>query len=214
MCRVSGSYNISDDWIKESILLQAHGGPDFQKWVKVNDKVNFGHCLLSIIGYKEQPILNDRYAMTFAGEWFNFKDHYPNSISDTESLLEHFTKNGLSAINDVNGQFSIALFDKQEQKIHLWADRFNQRNIYYYHEGETFAFASTPAALYALKDKWELDREALQSYWLLGSTMGENGLFKGIKKLCASEHLTYNVLTNSVKVERSWEPKYISPLPE
>ena len=104
--------------------------------------------------------------------------------------------------------YAFGVYDNKENKIHLVADRFAQKPLYYYHRGARFYFASTPAALYELEPYWQINRDALQSYWLLGSVMGEDSIFCGIKKLNASEHLTYDIATNSVKIERYWEPQF------
>jgi asparagine synthase (glutamine-hydrolysing) len=103
---------------------------------------------------------------------------------------------------------AIGLYDKLKYKLHLLVDRFAQKNLYYYHEKGKFAFASSPGALYQLKDKWEIDTDALQSYWLLGGTMGEDGLLKGIKKVTASQHVTYDIREDKVSIERYYEPKF------
>jgi len=208
MCRIAGSINVPDWWIEKAILHQHSGGPDYKNWTKVTDNINFGHNLLSIIGHCQQPIANDRYVMTFNGCIYNYQELYPYSGSDTMAAIHHFRMKGVKAVDDFNGMFAIGLYDKVEQEIHLFVDRFGQKPIYYFHEGNRFAFASSPAALYSLQDKWEIDKDALQSYWLLGSVMGEDGMMKGIKKLTASQHLTYSVVKNEVKIECYWEPKF------
>lgn len=213
MCAIIGGVNVTPEWVESGLEHQKMRGPD-NTGIRTIGNVIFGHNLLSIIGNQPQPIIIGRYMMTYNGEIYNYKDLYPYETSDTICLGKMLWGFGVHTISKLNGMFAFAFYSEGDHEIHLAVDRFGQKPLYYYHEGETFAFASTPAALYALNDKWELDRDALQSYWLLGSTMGENGLFKGVKKLCASEHLTYNVLTNTVKIERYWEPKYVNPLPE
>lgn len=206
-CRISGTVNYPQSEIIKILEHQKRGGPDLSKFVTYNN-VTFGHNLLSIIGYQPQPLENDKYLMTFNGTWYGYKDYYPYSTSDTVSLFDHFGRRGLDAINDVNGQFAIGLLDKQENKLHLIVDRFGQKQLYYLHDGNKFAFASNPASLYPLLQNKEIDKDALQSYWLLGSVMGENGIYKGIKKVCASEVVTFDLLTNDVSTSRYWEPVF------
>lgn len=204
-CRISGIVNF--DTIKPLLEHQKPGGPDASISVSYKN-VTFGHNLLSIIGYTPQPIQDDRYLMTFNGCWYDYKDYYPNSSSDTVSLFTHIRRRGLDALKDVNGMFAIGLLDKQENKIHLIVDRFGQKQLYYYHDKEKFAFASNPGALYHLLPTKEINQEALQSYWLLGSVMGEDSIFKGIKKVCASEIVTFDVTNNNVSTKRWYEPKF------
>lgn len=146
--------------------------------------------------------------MTFNGCIYNYKELYPYLTSDTLALLEHFTLKGLDALDDLNGMFAIGLYDRIDHKIHLIVDRFGQKNLYYYHDNDKFAFASNPAALYPLLPSKEINKDALQSYWLLGSVMGEDSILKGIKKVCASEIVTYNVSTSTLERRRWYEPKF------
>jgi asparagine synthase (glutamine-hydrolysing) len=206
-CRISGTVNYLPSVCISMVEKQHKGGPDLNA-IQRDGNVVFGHNLLAIIGHQEQPINNAHSMLTFNGCWYNYKDFYPYLTSDTLAVSEHFKAKGIKAIDDINGMFAIGLLDKCEQKIHLFADRFGQKPLYYYFNGLKFAFASNPAALYPLLPSLEIDKEALQSYWLLGSVMGSDGIFKGIKKLCASEHLTYDIQANTVTIERYYEPKF------
>lgn len=202
MCGIAIAVNCD---ILPILEVQKKRGPDLTKVVKKGN-IQFGHNLLSIIGHCEQPLQNDRYMMTFNGCWYDYRDFY-NTSSDTDALFQHFNKKGLSAIDDVNGMFAIGIYDSVEQKIHCFVDRFGQKPLYYYHKDKKFAVASSPAGLFHLQEKWGLDREALQSYWLLGGTMGGNHLFKGIKKLCASDRLTYDIHKDTIEIVRYYTPK-------
>lgn len=209
MCRISGSVNYPKEVVESMLSKQTKGGPDCSKSVTYNN-VTLGHNLLSIIGHQEQPIeigSHGRYLMTFNGCWYDYKSFYPYSTSDTVSLLDHFTGRGLDALEDVNGMFAIGLYDKISHELHLIVDRFGQKPIYYYHDNDKFAFASNPAALYPLLPTKEIDKEALESYWLLGSVMGENSILKGIKKVCAGEIVTFK--NNTLIRNRWYNPKFI-----
>ncbi len=207
MCRISGSVNFPDEWMEQVAYSQRKGGPDYQNWIK-RQNVNFGHTLLAIVGYQQQPVFNLRYNMTFNGCWYNYKEFYPDCSSDTVALIAHFRKKNIEAIHDVTGMFSIGLHDFYEQKVHLFTDRLGEKPLYYFHEGNQFAFASSVAALTKLKDKWNLNRRALESYWYLGSVFGEDTLFDGIKKLMPAHHLTYDITSNEITIERYWKPKF------
>jgi asparagine synthase (glutamine-hydrolysing) len=208
MCRIGGTVNYSPDVVAGMLDHQKAGGPDLCKLV-THGNVTLGHCLLSIIGYQEQPVQQENYVMTYNGTWYDYRDYYPYNNSDTVSLLAHFAKKGTQAIEDVNGMFAIGLYDVTKNQLHLIVDRFGQKNLYYYHDGDKFAFASNPGALYPLLSKKEINTDALQSYWLLGSVMGEDSILKGIKKVCAGEIVTYDVSGNTLSRNRYYEPKYI-----
>lgn len=208
MCRIGGTVGYTKEQALSILQKQQKGGPDLSRLQTISEQVHFMHNLLSIIGHAEQPISGDRYIMTFNGCIYNYKEIDPYATSDTQMLIDLFDKKGLKALDDLNGMWAIGLYDTLQENIHLIVDRFSQKPIYYYHSGNKFAFASNPAALYPLLPSLEIDKDALQSYWLLGSVMGENGIFKGIKKLCASEHLTYEIQANTITIERYYEPKF------
>lgn len=207
MCRISGTVGYSKDQALKILDHQKRGGPDLSR-LMIDENIHLGHNLLSIIGHTVQPIKGDRYIMTFNGCIYNYKEIDPYATSDTEVLLNLFDKKGLKALDDLNGMFAIGLYDAKKEKIHLIVDRFGQKQLYYTHQGDKFAFASNPGALYDLLDRKEIDKDALQSYWLLGSVMGENGILKGIKKVCASEIVTFDIKTNQVSTSRWYEPKF------
>ena len=214
MCGISGGYDL--DRVKRLANIaymtehQHKRGPDNRAITTVDD-VTFGHNRLAIIDLTQsgdQPAKTDRFLLTYNGEIYNYKD-FSIAPNDTLALLYSIQNKGVEAtLPLLNGMYAFGVYDNKENKIHLVSDRFAQKPLYYYHSGARFYFASTPAALYELESSWQINRDALQSYWLLGSVMSEYSIFCGIKKLNASEHLTYDILTNSVKIERYWEPQF------
>lgn len=208
MCSIAGVINYNQEAVTKMTMTMFRRGPDYNSEMK-NDNVIFGHNLLSVIGYQPQPVKSDRYMMVFNGCIYNYKELYPNESSDTIAILNSFDDKGIKdTLDSLNGMFAIGLYDTVLKKLHLIVDRLAQKPIYYYQEGDKFAFASTPSALLQFKDKWQIDRDALQSYWLLGSTMGECSIWQGIKKVCASEWLTLDLQSNEITIQRYWWPMY------
>lgn len=206
MCRISGTINYDYSETLKLVDHQKRGGPD-SSGINISDNVIFGHNLLSIIGHAQQPVIWGANMISFVGCWYNYQEFYPAYSSDTFAIAEHIRSIGFyGAIQDINGMFALSYYDHLQKKVYLAVDRFSQKSIYYYQEGDKFAFASSPGALLHLKDKWEIDREMMQSYWLLGSTMG--CIWKGIKKLGASEMLTYDVSRGTIQIKHYWEPKF------
>lgn len=211
MCRIAGSVNIPNEWIEEATKSQIRGGPDRQNWVKVSTNVNFGHSRLSIIDLSEngdQPVKFGHEYLTYNGEWYDFRD--TTQSSDTQALFAQLVLTSDAHLNsviaDLQGMFAFGYY--RDNKIHLAVDHMGQKPCYYFHEGNRFAFASSPAPLTKLKEKWNLNRKALESYWYLGSVFGEDTLFDGIKKIMPAHHLTYDINTNEITIERYWKPKF------
>lgn len=210
MCRIAGSVNHPQSVVGNAILHMRDGGPDFQDWQEIDTGLVFGHARLSILDLSDagnQPMHTNRYSIVYNGEVYNYKD-LGSGNNDTRVILEYIEKVGfVNALNAFNGMFALAVYDRVEKKIYMAVDRFGQKPLYYHHEGNQFVFASNPAAFYGIKDKWELDRDALQSYWLLGSIMGEDSLFKGIKKLTGSNYAVYDCLRHTLEVKRYYTPE-------
>jgi asparagine synthase (glutamine-hydrolysing) len=195
---------------------QIHRGPDGEgAWWNESEQVALGHNRLKILDLTDagkQPMVSasGRYALTYNGEWYNFREYYPTFTNDAAALLQSIEDVGLAAtISRVNGMFAFGLYDAIESKIHLVVDRFAQKPCYYTKQGDIFAFASSPAALLHLKEKWGVSETALASYWKLGSVMVDS-IWEGISKVAASEWVTYNIASGSITTQRYWQPQYVS----
>ncbi len=223
MCGIAGTVGYNNLEIVALIDHQRKRGPDATGYAIRDSQPNLGHNRLSILDLSEngnQPMTIGKYTLTYNGEIYNYRElqsyiHTNDDLggvksgNDAYTLLQHISKFGLKkSLESANGMYAFCLFDAELQQINLVVDRFGQKPLYYYHSGATFAFASSPAALLQLKDKWEIDEGGLQSFWLLGSAMGENSIWKGIKKLTGSHHLTYDIRENKISIERYWTPQF------
>ncbi len=212
MCGISGSINTSVYAIADK---QRHRGSD-------NFSVNetFAHNRLSIIDISEQgnqPMTCGEYEMTFNGEIYSYKELWsylaPHDDlgnytipGDARVFLKYINRFGLDkALRDANGMWAFGL--KKGNEITLCVDRMGQKPLYYYHDNEIFAFASCPSALLHLKEKWKISEQGLASYWKLGATM-HHSIWEGIRRVYASERVTYNIVDKTIKTERYWQPEY------
>ena len=217
MCGIDGGVNTEYD---KGEILKFRGPDDFSSWRQ--DNIWMNHYRLSIIDLTEagrQPMQGKRYVMAYNGECYSYKemayqlcphDDFSDYTfpGDSRVVLNYFEKFGIRKTLDAfNGMFSIALYDKIENKLHLMVDRFAQKPLYYFNEGDVFAFASSPSALLHLRDKWKINEQALQSYWKLGSVMVDS-IWDGIKKVDGSEIVTYDIHKKTITKERYWEPKF------
>jgi len=137
-----------------------HRGPDSGGYcLEEEDRVVLGHRRLSIVDLSEtgaQPMESHskRFSMVFNGEIYNhrrlreklLREEKVNAFqgtSDTEVLLELFEAYGVEeGIRLCKGMFAIALYDRQEKRLHLLRDRIGEKPLYYGFMGKTFVFAS------------------------------------------------------------------------
>lgn len=149
----------------------AHRGPD-QAGTYLDNDVGLCHRRLSILDLSEagrQPMHSHcgRYLIVFNGEIYNFQTLRQglidqgvefHSSTDTEVILALYARKGRSCIEDLNGMFAFALWDKQDRSLWMARDRLGKKPFYYYltenHDGtvQQFAFASEIKALLALTD--------------------------------------------------------------
>lgn len=224
MCGIVGLTGYNQRLMPLMMELLYERGPDDNSTFPIGPYGQFGHTRLSIIDLTDggtQPMRSRRYVLTYNGEIYNYRE-LKQYISvnddlgvtnlygnDAKTLLTYIEKFGLNkALADINGMYAFGLYDAQENKIHLVVDRFGQKPLYYIHEGDKFAFASTPAVLAPLRDKWKLNRQALLSYWTLGAVIGEDSLFEGIKCVLPSHVVTFDLNTNSLSTRRYWSPTF------
>ncbi len=130
-----------------------HRGPD--GWgVYSSQNMTLGHARLSIIDLNSgsQPMMSDRYAISYNGELFNYIElrkeinskfgvHF-ETTSDTEVILKSFEVYGFEALKKFNGQFAILLWDRKEKRLIIARDRFGIRPLYILSHNNSFFFAS------------------------------------------------------------------------
>jgi asparagine synthase (glutamine-hydrolysing) len=97
---------------------------------------------------------------------------------------------GLACLQSIEGDFSIALWDAQEEVLRLFRDRAGVRPLYFSDQMGQFAFASDAKAL--LRLDWNplaFDVESLSEYLSFRYTHAPRTLLKGIQQLPAGQYV-------------------------
>ena len=156
MCGIAGGNLFTTDTIKESLDDTKHRGYDAQLVYEDGD-TNLGHNRLSIQDLSEnanQPFTDStgRYTIVYNGELWKSMLKYRNELekkynfitenSDTELLLYMFIEYGVEVFQILDGMFSFAIYDKQEQKIWMGRDWIGRLPFYYFHRKGKLAFSS------------------------------------------------------------------------
>jgi asparagine synthase (glutamine-hydrolysing) len=181
MCGITGFYSTTKRFNKKNLEAMtaalAHRGPDHSA-THLQGNVGLGHRRLSILdpsSSSNQPMrsANQRYLMTYNGEVYNFREIAEQlnialkTTGDTEVLLEAFSQWGPDFIHRLNGMFAIAIYDTQENVVHLWRDRIGIKPLYYFYNEGNFAFASELKALLTLPIEKKINREAIADFLFL-----------------------------------------------
>jgi len=220
MCAISGYYNtaLNVDEAKELALKQRHRGSDYFgiKDYQLNQKsLILAHNRLSIIDLSansNQPIENEKYAMVFNGEIYNFKElqdefNLTKTHSDTKTLLEFFTKYGVEfCLEKLNGMFAIALFDKFNDKLYLIRDRVGKKPLYWGYNENSLVFASETKA-FPDNFRQKTSDKALIAFMSLTYIPDDLSYFEDIKKLKPAHYLVFD--GKNIHIKRYWHlPKY------
>ncbi|HWX21813.1 MAG TPA: asparagine synthase (glutamine-hydrolyzing) [Candidatus Binatia bacterium] len=208
MCGIVGFWDSSrqagQDELEETALAMAsvlrHRGPDDQgAWAEEEAALALGHRRLAILdltheGHQPMRSADQRYVLVFNGEIYNFKSlrndlkqrgHVFRGRSDTEVVLAAFCEWGLvPALERFTGMFALALWDRQERKLHLARDRAGEKPLFYGWTGGVFVFGSELKAVRA-HPRWRagINRGALALLVRYGYIPAPHCIYDGLYKL-------------------------------
>lgn len=222
MCGITG-YISDQQWNSEQMLRALHHrGPDSTGSYTDNilgATIFLGHKRLSIIDLTDgghQPMLSDdqQIILTFNGEVYNFQELKERflkgttfkSSSDTEVLLKLYELRGIDFLEELNGDFAIAILDKRLNQLFVIRDRMGVKPLYFYHKNNTFLYASEIKSILAAGVQAELNEDSLQQYFTFKYVPENNTLFKHIRRVPPAHYLKYDLNTAAVEVHQYWEP--------
>ena len=221
MCGICGKIDpecVREEELQRMVSALVHRGPDDQG-VCINQNVGFGHRRLSIIDLTSgrQPMSNedDTLWIILNGEIYNYLEiregleekHRFKTKSDTEVILHLYEDKGEACLKYLRGMFAFAIYDNRKKKLFMARDHLGQKPLYYYHDGNIFAFASEIKALLALKPELrELDCNALYEYLTIRIITPPRSMFRGIRKLPPGHFLTFQY--GKMLIKKYWNLKY------
>jgi asparagine synthase (glutamine-hydrolysing) len=199
MCGITGIINLDLNKAEELVITNmtnamAHRGPD-GKGIFMDGNIALGHRRLSIIDVSEkgaQPMHSKtkNWTIVFNGCIYNFKElrqelinkgHTFTSTTDTEVIVEGLEAYGPVFFQRLNGMFAIGAFNHSNRKIYLSRDKFGIKPLYYWHNENTFLFASEIKAFMKHPAfKVEVDLSALNEYFTFQNLFSFRTLFKGV----------------------------------
>jgi asparagine synthase (glutamine-hydrolysing) len=208
MCGIAGvvRFDCSPEIGDVATMLQRleHRGPD-GNGLWQDRHACLGHRRLSVLDLSaaaNQPMIDDsgRYVIVFNGEIYNFRQLRQSLLDageafrttgDTEVLLKLFRRRGPACLEQLNGMFAFAIWDRNEKTLFAARDRMGEKPFYYAGvAGGGIAFASEMKALriYPGIDA-EIDPCSLGRYLATGYTFDERTILKSIRRLPPASHL-------------------------
>jgi len=238
MCGICGiwEYGAARGGVEPNLLtwmsdVMTHRGPDDSGAVVFDEaRGGFGFRRLSIIDLSEaghQPMrgCSDRVWLVFNGEVYNHAalreelephGHVYSSRTDSETILHLYEELGLDFVHEIEGDYAIALWDADRERLVLARDRAGVKPLYFHHHNGRFIFASEIKAILEHPQVTpEINEEALYHYLTFVTTPAPQTLFRGIQKIPAGHMLVID-RTGSVQITKYWDalPPPAAELPE
>ena len=219
MCGILGGNNPKWDYEK-GIQSLYHRGPDGQRVERYGD-LTLAFTRLAIMDLSEngmQPMtsMDGNVTIVYNGEIYGYDklrrelEHiYPfRSESDTEVILYAYLEYGDNFIDKIDGMFALAIYDRRIMKLKLYRDRTGIKPLYYYCEGNRFAFASELKALTAACTdvKWEIDYMAVYDYLFYRYIPDPKAIYKNCYRLEPAHTLVYDLKAGEIQfIKKYWK---------
>ncbi len=222
MCGIAGFAGSGDFGILKGMTdAVLHRGPDAEgHWIDDRARVFLGHRRLSIVDLSggTQPMwsADGEIGVVFNGEIYNHGELrkelqklgcvFQTDHSDTEVLLHAYRQWGDGFVERLNGMWAFVIYDRPRQRLFASRDRFAKKPFYYFHEGDTFGFASElPALRQHPHCPSEISRLSLKKYFAYCYIPAPRSIYERVWKLPGGYSLSYDLASRSLKTWCWWE---------
>ena len=190
------------DLLRSMVAALRHRGPDGTGF-HAEPGIGLGHARLSIIdlGGGAQPIHNEQQDIwiTYNGEVFNYielrrmleqRGHRFYTSTDTEVIVHLYEELGERFVEELNGQFAFALWDRPRRRLILVRDRAGILPLYYSRVPTGLVFASEVKAILASKLVTPaLDPNGMDELMTFWAPLAPRTVFQGVNQLGPGEML-------------------------
>ena len=224
MCGINGIINyfkkpVEASQLKEMNNLMVHRGPDDEGYF-LEENVGLSMRRLSIIdlntGQQPQMSQDQNIVVVFNGEIYNHIElrkklsceghQFKTKNSDTEVIIQGYKKKGISILEDLNGMFAFALFDKKKRKVFIARDRLGIKPLFYSLDKDGLIFSSSLKSLTSAKKKLKdkIRKKSFLEYMGQSFISGPNSIFEGVKKLRPAHYLEVRLESSEAKETQYW----------
>jgi len=178
--------------------------------------VALGFRRLSIIdlGGARQPMCNEDGTvwLVFNGEIYNFRElrrrlegagHKFATDGDGETIVHLYEDLGTDCFAELNGMFSIAIWDQRRNRLVLARDRIGKKPLFYSHQNDRLMFASELKCFAQVPGfKPEIDPAAIDDFLTYQYIPHPTTIWKGVNKLSPGHFATFR--DGELRVARYW----------
>ena len=222
MCGLAGSYARQGASADEALLLAMagelrHRGPD-GTGLYLDGRLGMVNTRLAIVDLEggDQPLPSEsgRFWAMQNGEIYNHVElraeleragHRFATHSDTEVIAHAYEEWGVGFLDHLNGDFAIALWDRETRTLLLARDRFGIRPLFLADWGGDLCFASEAKALLRHPAaRREVDPVGIVDTFTLWATLPDHSALAGIRELPPA-HLLIVGEDGVQRQERWWD---------
>ena len=230
MCGIAGCIGkkiTSGVLIEKTLEKMHHRGPNangFYTGKLRSDNITLLHSRLSILDLDEranQPFCSEDCVLVFNGEIYNFLELRKQleklgwsfiTESDTEVIIKSYRQWGIiGCLEQFDGMWAFALFDKAKDKLYLVRDRFGEKPLYYTKINGSIFFGSEIKLLSCLSDhKLNVNLKQVQRFLVNGFKSlfkGNETYFDDVTQVPAASYLEFNS-SNLIQEHEYWQLKY------
>jgi asparagine synthase (glutamine-hydrolysing) len=230
MCGIAGyvgTAEIPQDRVEHALELMKRRGPDHQAYFRHRHRgrnVVLLHARLSILDLDErsnQPFHDDPRVLVFNGEVYNYAEVRPvleeegysfRTTSDTEVLIKALGRWGWRGLERCEGMWAFALYNTDTGSLLLARDRFGEKPLYLYRDGDGIYFGSEPKLIFALLGRrLPVNHEHVYRYLVNGYKslykVGDT-FFEGLEELPVASALTVSAGGREA-LQSYWQPRCV-----
>ncbi len=210
MCGIFGTTDtIQKKLFRQGIELLHHRGPD-ETTISETDAALLGMQRLAIQDLHPHlypfEFLNKK--LIFNGEIYNSNEvrrkiernglHTFKTTCDAEVILPFIEAYGWKALAEIQGMFAIAIYDQQNNKIHLARDPFGEKPLYYALTDSKQLWFSSELKAFPKQVK-EVSPESLTTYLSFGFIPDEKTVFKNVYKVLPGQVVTFDIQRRQIE---------------
>jgi len=227
MCGLAGIYAGPDRRPAKSLLLAMagelrHRGPN-GTGLLLDGRIGIAGARLAIVDLEggDQPLSDERgrFWALQNGEIYNYLElrnelrdlgHRFATASDTEVIAHAYEEWGPGCLARFNGDFALAVWDRERRELFLARDRFGVRPLFLADYDGDVCFASEGKALLRHPAAArEIDAVGIVDLFTLWSSLPDHSAFKGIRELPPAHYAVIGA-DGVVRETRWWDIDFVA----
>jgi len=159
----------------------------YQSFIVSGSQLSAGSISLFEFFKKENNYFeNDQYQLLVEGKGIHYKSEiiFNQDVPIARFLLKKYVELGDTFIEDVHGSYNLLIYNKNQNELIIFNDRFGFSYFYYYMDDTVFAFGPELKSFlpYKFFDK-SLNYNAIASFFSSNAILGDETFFEKVKLL-------------------------------